>query len=161
MKCPDCRVLMTAEDGVHTCPDCGAVVVLRDAGYSPLLAPEPERLLFRPTPAQAVFDAIDAPAAEPAPDDATPDVCPPDVVAALHAELNAQGVGRPNRYPPKRCGLASCATWFIPLSGNARYCKTQSPLCNDIALAQNRRDNRASRRVRRGFRGAEFGGRAQ
>lgn len=158
MKCPACRVQMSAQIdqtglvGGHECPLCHRSVVTRDAGYSPTVAPEPVRSPFRPVAALA-------PAASKAEDedDEAPDVCPPAILAALCAALDAQGV-ESNRYPPKRCGLEACGEWFIPLSGNARYCKTKTPLCGDLAETAVWRRARDARKRLNPFAGASFRG---
>lgn len=164
MKCRHCRIQMTAQGDDHTCPSCGRVVALRDAGYAPLLEPEPLPSPFRPLPspaAQAVFDAIDAAEGEPEPADDAPDVCPPEILARLRAAVDAAGVGA-NRYPPKRCHFESCGEWFIPLSGNARYCKTKTPTCADRAdLSKTPEARRAATQRRKAYSGASFSGRGQ
>lgn len=117
----------------HRCPACGAAVVLQDVGYAPLLAPEPERLRVRPPRAvQAVFDAIDA-----------PDEIPPALHAELLAALDAMGVTPHRRFPPKRCALDGCGAWFVPLTVNARFCKTKLPLCEAVHARELRRRREA------------------
>lgn len=146
MKCPTCRLPMTAESDAigttHTCPDCGRSVTLVDAGYAPTLAPEPPRRpAFKPIP----------PAVPPADDDPPPLAA--ERKAALRAAMkDAHARIRKDR-APIQCAWEPCGAWFVPPAGNAKFCQTRSPLCVD--RRQTARNEAARRTPRRRMQGGE------